>query len=160
MKITHWSKLKPDYILFSQRWRHYTQSAKAKHGADFCLDYLLLIMKFRLKLKKYGKITRSFRYDLNQIPCDYTVEVMNRFKGLDWVDRMPGELWMEVQSIVQEVVTKTIHKKKKCKVKVWGDFTISWGKRKMKSKRERQRYTQLNAEFQTIARRDKKAFLS
>ena len=92
VKITKWSKLKPDYILCSQRWRQYTQSAKAKHGADFCLDHLLLIMKFRLKLKKYGKITRSSRYDLNQIPCDYTGEVMNRFKGLDLVDRMPGEL--------------------------------------------------------------------
>ena len=158
MKITKWSKLKTDYILCSQRWRHYTQSAKAKHGPDFCLDHLLLIMKFRLKLKKYGKITRSFRYDLNQIPCDYTVEVMNRVKGLDLVDRIPGELWMEVHTIVQEAVTKTIHKKKKHKV--WGDFTISWGKRKVKSKRERQRYTQLNAEFQTIAKRDKKAFLS
>ena len=115
MKITHWSKLKPDYILFSQRWRHYTQSAKAKHGADFCLDYLLLIMKFRLKLKKYGKITRSFRYDLNQIRCDYTVEVMNRFKGLDWVDRMPDELWMEIHDIVQETGIKNIPMGKKCK---------------------------------------------
>ena len=85
---------------------------------------------------------------------------MNRFKGLDLVDRMPEELWMEVHTIVQEAVTKTIHKKKKHKVKVvWGDFTKSWGKREVKSKGERQRYTQLNAEFQRIARRDKKAFL-
>ena len=95
MKITKWSKLKTDYILCSQRWRHYTQSAKAKHGPDFCLDHLLLIMKFRLKLKKYGKITRSFRYDLNQIPCDYTVEVMNRFKGLDLVDRVSEQKFLD-----------------------------------------------------------------
>ena len=62
-------------------------------------------------MKKLGKTTRPFRYDLNQIPYDYTVEVMNRFKGLDLVDRVPEELWMEVHTIVQEVVTKTIQEK-------------------------------------------------
>ena len=71
--------------------------------------------KFRLKLKKVGKITRPFRYDLNQIPYNYTVEVMNRFKGLDLVDRVPEELWTEVHNLVQEAVTKTILKEKKCK---------------------------------------------
>ena len=76
----------------------------------------LLIAKFRLKLKKVGKTTRPFRYDLNQIPYDYTVEVTNRFKGLDMLDRVPEELWMEVHDIiVQEAVIKTIPKKKKCK---------------------------------------------
>ena len=69
----------------------------------------------RLKLKKVGKNTRTFRYDINQIPYDYTVEVRNRLKGLDLIDRVPEELWMEVHNIVQEAVIKTIPKKKKCK---------------------------------------------
>ena len=77
------------------------------------LDHELLIAKFRLKLKKVGKTTRPFRYDLNQIPYDYTVEVMNRFRGLDLVDRVPEELRTEVHNTVQEAVTKTIPKKKK-----------------------------------------------
>ena len=71
--------------------------------------------KFRLKLKKVGKTTKPFRYDLNQIPYDYTVEVRHRFKGLDLIDRVPDELWIEVHNIVQEAVIKTISKKKKCK---------------------------------------------
>ena len=80
----------------------------------------LLIAKFRLKLKKVGKTTRPFRYDLNQIPYDYTVEVRNRFKGLDLMDRVPDELWMEeVHDIVQETGIKTIPKKKKCKKAKW-----------------------------------------
>ena len=70
--------------------------------------------KFRLKLKKVGKTTRPFRYDLNQIPYDYTVEVRNRLKGLDLRERVPDELWTDVRDIVQEVVIKTIPKKKKC----------------------------------------------
>ena len=73
-----------------------------------------LIAKFRLKLKKIGENTRPFRYDLNQIPYDYTVEMRNRFKGLDLKDRVPDELWMEVRDIVQEIGIKTIPKKKKC----------------------------------------------
>ena len=79
------------------------------------MDHELLITKFRLKLKKVGKITRPFRYDLNQIPYDYTVEVRNRLKGLDLIDRVPDELWMEVTDIVQEMGIKTIPKKNKCK---------------------------------------------
>ena len=78
-------------------------------------DHELLIAKFRLKLKKVGKTTRLFRYDLNQIPYDFTVEVRNRFKGLDLIDRVPEELWVEVHDIVQEAVIKTIPKKKKCR---------------------------------------------
>ena len=70
-------------------------------------------------MKKIGKTTRPLRYDLNQIPYDYTVEVMNRFKGLDLIDRVPEELWMEFHNIVQEVVTKTISKKKECKEAKW-----------------------------------------
>ena len=79
------------------------------------MDHELLIAKFRLKLKKVGKTTRPYRYDLNQTPYDYTVEVRNRFKGLDLIDRVPEELWMEVRDIVQEAVIKTISKKKKCR---------------------------------------------
>ena len=104
-----------DYILGSQRWRSSIQSAKTRPGADCCSDHELLIAKFRLKLKKVGKISKPFRYDLNQIPYDCTVAVTNRFKGLDLIDRVPEELWMEVHDIVQEAVIKTIPKKKKCK---------------------------------------------
>ena len=86
-------------------------------GADS--DHELLIAKFRLKLKKVGKTTRSFRYDLNQIPYDYTVEVGNRFKGLDLIDRVPNELWTEVHDIVQETRIKTIPMEKKCKKAKW-----------------------------------------
>ena len=88
-------------------------------GADYGSDHELLIAKFRLKLKKVGKTTRPFRYDLNQIPYDYTLEVTNRFKGLDLIDRVPEELWTEVRDIVQEAVMKTIPKKKKCKKAKW-----------------------------------------
>ena len=77
------------------------------------------MVKFRLKLKKVGKIASSFRYDLNQIPYDYTVEVRNRFKGLDLIDRVPDEIWMEVCDIAQETGIKTIPKKKKCKKGKW-----------------------------------------
>ena len=90
------------------------QSAKTRRGADCGSDHELLIAKFRLKLK-IGKTFRAFRYDLNQIPYDYTVEVTNRFKGLDRIDRVPEELWTEVHDIVQEAVLKTIPKEKKCK---------------------------------------------
>ena len=92
----------------------YTVS-KNKTRADCGSDHELLIAKFRLKLKKVGKTTRPFRYNLNQIPYDYTVEVRNRFKGLDLIDRVPEQLWTEVCNIVQEAVIKTIPKKKKCK---------------------------------------------
>ena len=91
------------------------QSAKRRLGADCGSGNKLLIAKFRLKLKKLGKTTRPFRYDLNKISYDNTVEVMNRFKGLDLIDRVPEELWPQVHDIVQEAVFKTISKKKKCK---------------------------------------------
>ena len=90
-------------------------SAKTRPEADYGLDHELLIAKFRLKLKKVGKPTRPFRYDLNQTPSDFKVEVTNRFKGLDLIDRVPEELWMEVCDIVQGVVIKAIPKEKKCK---------------------------------------------
>ena len=137
----------------------YTVSKK-RPGADCGSDHELLIAKFRLKLKKVGKTTRPFRYDLNQIPYDYTVEVRNRFKGLDLIDRVPDELWTEVHVIVQEAVIKTIPKKKKCQKVKWLSeevLQIAEKRKEAKSKGEKERYKHLNAEFQRIARRDKKA---
>ena len=102
-------------------------------------------------------------YDLNQIPYNYTVEVRNRFKQQDLIDRVPDELWMEVHDIVQETGSKTIPKKKKCKKVKWLSeeaLQIAVKRKEAKSKREKQKYTHFNAEFQRIARRDKKAFLS
>ena len=95
------------------------QSAKTRLGADCGSDHELLIAKFRLKLNKVRKTTRPLRYDLNQIPYNYTVEVTNRFKGLNLTDRVPEELWTEVHFIAQESVIKTIPKKKKCKKAKW-----------------------------------------
>ena len=123
----------------------------------------LFIAKFRLKLKKVRQTTRPFRYDLNQIPYNYTVEVKNRFKGLDLIDRVPEELWTDVHDTIQEAVIKTIPKKKKCKKAKWLSeeaLQIAVKRREAKSKGEKERYKHLNAEFQRIARRDKKAFLS
>ena len=113
-------------------------------------------------MKKLGKTTRPFRYDLNQIPYHYIVEVTNRFKRLDLVDRMPEELWMEIYNTVQEVVTKTIPKKKKFKkAKCLSEdsLQIAEKRREAKGKGEREKYTQLNAKFQRIAMRDKEDFL-
>ena len=139
----------------------YTVS-KTRLGADCGSDHDLLIAKFRLKLKKVGKTTRPCRYDLNQIPYDYTVEVRNRFKGLDLIDRVPDELRNEVCDIVQETGIKTIPKKKKYKKAQWlsEEGLPPEKRREAKSKGEKERYKHLNAEFQRIARRDKKAFLS
>ena len=95
------------------------QTVKPRPGTDYGSDHELFIAKFRLKLRKVGKISRLFRYELNQILYDYTVEVMNRLKGLDLADRVPEELWMEVHTTVQEVVFKNIPKKKKHKKAKW-----------------------------------------
>ena len=114
-------------------------------------------------MNKVGKTTRPFRYDLNQIPYDYTVEVRNRFKGLNLIDRVSEELWTEVLDIVEETGSKTIPKKKKCEKAKWlpeDGLQIAMKRREAKGKGEKERYTHLNAEFQRIARRDKKAFLS
>ena len=120
MDITRWSILNQiDYILCSQRWRSSIQSAKTRPGADCGSDHEILIAKFKLKLQKVGKTTRPFRYDLNQIPYDYTMEVRNRFKGLDLIDRVPDELWNEVHDTVQETGIKTIPMEKKCKKAKW-----------------------------------------
>ena len=112
-------------------------------------------------MKKVGKTTRPLRYDLNKIPYDYTVEVTNRFKGLDLIDRVPEELWMEFCDIVQEAVIKTIPKKKKCKKAKWSSKeALQREKKRSEGKGEKEIYTHLNVEFQRIARREKKAFLS
>ena len=114
-------------------------------------------------MKKVAKTTRPFKYDVNQIPYDYTVEVRERFKGLDLIDRVPDELWTEVLDIVQETGIKTIPMEKKCKKAKWlsGEpLQIAVKRREAKSKGEKERYKHLNAEFQRIARRDKKAFFS
>ena len=101
MDITIWSiRNQIDYILCSQRWRSYTQSAKTRLGAKCGSDRGLLIAKFRLKLKTVGKTTSPFRYDLNQISYDYTLDVTNRFKGLDLINRVPDEQEIEVHDIV------------------------------------------------------------
>ena len=113
-------------------------------------------------MKKVGKITRPFKYDLNQIPYDYTVEVTNRFKGLDLIGRVLEELWMEVCDTVQEAVIKTVPKKKKWKkAKLLSEeaLQIAVRRREVKGKGEKERYTHVNAEFQRIARRDKKDLL-
>ena len=135
--------------------KFYTVS-KIRLGADCGSDHVLLIAKFRLTLKKVGKTTRPFRYDLNQIPYNYTVEVRNRFKGLDLIDRVPDELWMEVHDIIQETGIKTIPMEKKCKKAKWlsGEaFQIAVKRREAKSEGEKERHKHLNAEFQRIARR-------
>ena len=114
-------------------------------------------------MKKVRENTRPFRYDLNQIPYDYTVELRNRFKGLDLIDRVPDELQTEVHDIVQETGIKTIPMEKKCKKEEWLSVEavqIAVRRREVKSKGEKERYKHLNAEFQRIARRDKKAFFS
>ena len=113
-------------------------------------------------MKKVGKTIRPFSYDLNQIPYDYTMEVRNRFKGLDLIDREPEELWMEIHDFVQEAVIKTIPKKRSAKKAIWLPeevLQIVEKRRKAKGKGEKERHAHLNEEFQRIARRDK-AFLS
>ena len=119
----------------------YTVS-KTRLGDDYGSDHEHLIAKFRLKLKKVGKTTRPFKYDLNQIPYDYTVEVRNRFKGLDLIDRVPDELWNEVHDVVQETGIKTVPMEKKCKKAKWlsGEaLQIVVKIREVKSKGEKER---------------------
>ena len=115
--------------------------------ADCGSDHELLIAKFRLKLKKVQKATRPLRYELNQIPYNYTVEVRNRFKGLDLIDRGPEELWTEVHDTVQEAGIKSIPKKKKCKKAKWLSeeaLQITEKRKEVKGKGEKERYTHLN----------------
>ena len=138
-------------MLCSQSWRSSIESAEKRPGADCGSDHECLIAKFRLKFKKIGKTNRPFRYYLNQIPYNYTVEVRNRFKGLDLTDRVPEELWTEVCNIVQEAVIKTMPRKKKCKKAKWLSeeaLQMAGKRREAKGKGQKERYTHLNAEFQ------------
>ena len=133
---------------------------KTRLRADYGSDHEHLIAKFRLKLEKVVNTTRPFRYDLNQIPYNYTVEATNIFKGLGLIDRVPDELWMEVRDTVQETGIKTIPMEKKCTKAKWlsgEDLQIAVKRREEENKGEKERYKHLNAEFQRIARRDKKA---
>ena len=113
---------------------------KTRPGADCGSDHELLIAKFRLKLKKVGKTARPFRYDVNQIPCDYTVAVRNRHKGLDLIDRVPDELWVEVCDFVQDTGDQDHRHGKemqKSKIAVWGGLTNSWEKKRGEKKRRK-----------------------
>ena len=137
------------------------QSAKTRPGADCASDHELLIAKFRLKLKKVGKTTRPFRYDPNQIPYDYTVKVTNSIKRLDLIDRVPEELWMEFHDIAQEAGIKPSPRKSNAKKAKWLPeevLQIAEKRREAKGKGENERYIHLKVGFQTIERRDKKAF--
>ena len=152
-----------DYILCNQRWRSSIKSAKTRLEADCGSDHELLIAKFRLKLKKVGKTTRPFRHDINQIAYDYSVEVRNRFKGPDLIDKsgwwtMDGGSWHCTGDRDQDHP----HGKEmqNGKTVVWGGLTNSCEKKRSEKKTEKERYPHLNAEFQRIARRDKKALLS
>ena len=139
------------------------QSPTKVLGADCGSDHELLIDKCRLKWKKVGKTTGSFRYDLNHIPYNYTVEVTNRFKGLDLIYRVPEEVRTEIHDIVQERVTKPIPKKNKCKKTKWlseDALQLAEKRREAKAKGEEEKYTHLRAEFQRVAGTDKKDFLS
>ena len=135
-----------DYILGSQRGRSSIQSAKTRLGADCGSDHELLTENFRLKLKKLGKTTRPFRYGLNQILYDYTVEMTNRFKGLDLIESLKNYGWR----YMEEAKTKTIPKKKKCNKAKWLSkeaLQIAEKRRKAKGRAGKERYTQMNAEF-------------
>ena len=139
-----------DYILCSQRCRSSIQSAKTRPEADCGSDHELLTAKFRLKLRKVGKTTRPFRYDLNQTPYDSTMEVRNRFKVLDLIDRVPDELWTGVHDIVQETGIKTIPMEKKCKKAKWLSeeaLQIAMKRIEVTRKGEKEKYIHLNAEF-------------
>ena len=151
----------PNRILCNQRWKSSIQSAKTRPGADCGSDHELLIAKFRLKLKKVGKTTRPFRYHLNQIPYDYTVEGRNRFKGLDLTECLIN-YGQRFVTLHRREGTRLFPPKKKCKLanQLSDEALQTAVKREVKSKGEKERYKHLNAEFQRIARRDKKAFLS
>ena len=151
-----------DYILCSQRWRNSIRSAKKTLGADCRSDHELLIAKFRLKLEKVEKTTRPFSYDLNQIPYDYTVEVRNRFKGLDLIDK---SAWWTMDRGSWHFTGGRDHdhpQEKDAKAKWLSEeaLQIADKRREVKGKGEKEKYYHLNAEFQKIARREKKAVIN
>ena len=151
MDITRWSTPKSDclYSLHEKMETLYTVSKKQDWYLTVALTMNSLLQNS--DLKKVGKTTRLFRYDLNQIPHDYIVEVTSSSKGLDLTDRVPEELWTEVPDIVQEAVIKTIPKKKNHKKTKWLSeeaLQMANQRREAKGKGEKERYTHLNAEFQ------------
>ena len=164
MDITRWSILKSDWLYSLQPKMEEALYSQRKQDQEQTVFQIMNSLLPNSDLNwKVGKTTRRFRYGLNQILYDFTVEVTNRFKGLDLIDRVPEEIWTEVRNIVQEAVTKTIHKKKKCKKAKWlceEALQIAEKRREAKGKGEKERYIHLNSEFQRIARRDKKASLS
>ena len=152
-----------DYILCSQRWRSSIESAKTRLRANCGSHHELHIAEFRLKLEKVGETSRPFRYDLNQIPYDYTVEVRNKFKGLDLIDRVPDDLWNEVRDIIQQTGDQDHpHRKEmqKSKMVVWGDLTNSWEKKRIKRQRRKGKIYPFECRVPKNSRRDKKACLS
>ena len=139
------------------------RASKKRPGADCGSDHELLIAKFRLKLKKVGKTTRPFRYDLNQIHNDYTVEVRNRFKGLDLINTVPKNYGCRFMTLHRRQYSIPSPRKRNAKKTKWLSeeaFQTAMKRREVKGKREKERHAHLNAEFQRIARRNKKAFLS
>ena len=147
-------------IIFAAKDGEALYSQQKQLGADYGSDDELLIAKFRLKLKKAGKTTRPFRYDLNQIPYNDTVEVTNRFKELDLIDRTPEGLWTEVHDIAQEAVINNTPKKKKCKKAKWlSEEALQIAEKRREAKGKGKIYP-FDSEFQRIARRGKKAFPS
>ena len=153
MDITRWSTQNQiDYIICSQRWRSSIQSAKTRPAIDNDSDHKLLIAKF--KLRKVRKITRLFRYDLNQIPCDYTEEVTNRFKGLDLLEWLKSCGWRFITLYRKWWTKPSQSKRKKCKIAKWLSeeaIQIAEKRRDAKGKGEKESYTQPNVEFQRIA---------
>ena len=131
----HWNPI--DYILCSQRWRISIQSTKTRLGADCGSDYALLLAKFRVKLKKVGKTTRPFRYELNQIPYDYTVEVTNRFKGLDLIECLKNYGWRFMILYRSQWSRSQEKEMQKGKMVVWGGLTNSWEKKKSERQRRK-----------------------
>ena len=129
-----------DYILCSQRWRSSIQSVKTRPGADCGSDHELFIAKFKLKLKQVGKTTRQFRYNLNQIPYDYTVEVTNRFKGLDLIEYLKNDGWRLV-TLYRRWWSKPFPRKRNAtrKMLVWGSLTNSWEKKKSNKQRRKRK---------------------
>ena len=147
-----------DYILCSRRWRHSIQSAKIRLGGDCGSDHELLIAKFRLKLKKVEKTTRPFRYDLNQIPYNYTVDVTNRSKGLYLIGCLKNNIW-RFMTLYRGQWLRPSPRKRNAKRLPEEVFQITEKYREAKGKGEKEGYTHLNEEFQRIASRGKKAFL-
>ena len=162
MDVTRWSIPKSDWLYSFQPKMEKPYTVSKKRLEDDCgSDHEVLIAKFRLKLKKVGKTTRPFRYNLNQIPYDYTVEVTNRFKGLDLMECLKNYGWRFL-TLYRRQWSRPSPGKRNAKAK-WlseEDLQIVEKRREAKGKEEKERYTHLNAELQRIAKRDKKPFLS